>query len=162
MSCVISIWLTWELQLTIKKVRVSSPFRLDLLLQSFCFDADSNRAIDYSDGQARVKFVAPEILRQARDEKERAAAEKLARRSEAKAAEEAKRLEKLEKAKVSPLEMFRGKSEYTAWDGEGIPTMDSEGVEIAKSKRKKLQKEWDSQKKLNDAHLASQESTLTE
>lgn len=61
-----------------------------------------------------------------------------------------KRLEKIERAKMSPLEMFRH-SEYTAWDEQGIPTVDKEGVEVSKSKRKTLTKQWDSQKKAFDA-----------
>lgn len=91
-------------------------------------------------------------MRQARDEKERVAADKLARRAEAKAAEDNKRLEKLEKGKLSPLDMFKKNAEYSAWDEQGLPTLDKEGAEVAKSKRKKLQKEWDGQKKLFDAY----------
>lgn len=116
------------------------------------FDPPSSSLCCSIDGQARVKFVAPEILRQARDEKEKVAADKLARRAEAKAAEDNKRLEKLEKGKLSPSDMFKKNPDYSAWDEQGLPTLDKEGVEVAKSKKKKLQKEWDGQKKLFDAY----------
>ena len=37
--------------------------------------------------------------------------------------------EKLEKGKVSPLEMFRT-VQYSAWDDQGFPTHDVKGVEV--------------------------------
>ncbi len=48
--------------------------------------------------------------------------------------------------------MFKKNPDYSAWDEQGLPTLDKEGVEVAKSKKKKLQKEWDGQKKLFDAY----------
>ena len=35
------------------------------------------------------------------------------------------------------------------WDETGMPTKDKEGNEVTKKKRKKLQKKWDAQAKLN-------------
>jgi len=57
---------------------------------------------------------------------------------------------KVEKGRLSHLEMFRT-SEYTAWDGEGLPIKDAEGMEVTKSKGKKLRKDWERQKKLHEA-----------
>lgn len=83
-----------------------------------------------------------------RDEKAAIAAEKLARKATAAAAAEAKRLEKLEKGRVSPKDMFRASAEYGKWDDEtGLPTHDKEDVPVAKSKLKKLIKEQEVQKK---------------
>lgn len=107
------------------------------------------------DGQALVKLVAPATLIRIRDEKIAAALEKSNRKAAQAAAEEVKRLEKLAKGKLSPSEMFKVDAEYTAWDAEGLPTHDKEGVEVAKSKLKKLKKEFDVQGKLHSAWLAS-------
>jgi cysteinyl-tRNA synthetase len=62
------------------------------------------------------------------------------------AAKEAQRLEKIEKGRLAPSEMFKT-AEYSAWDDKGIPTLDKEGVAVAKSKSKKLAKEYDVQTK---------------
>lgn len=115
------------------------------LLFIFVLVPDFNLA--RTDGKALVKLVAPEVLRQAREEKLAMAAEKLARKAEAKAIEEAKRIERLQKGSLSPFDMFKT-VEYSAWDEQGLPTIDKEGVEVAKSKSKKLKKEWDGQNKL--------------
>lgn len=96
-----------------------------------------------------------ETLQAARAEKEQQAADKLARKAESLAAAEAKRLEKLEKGRISPKDMFRSNPTYSEFDENGLPGKELvvvEGqkgsiVEIAKSKKKKLMKEWDVQKK---------------
>lgn len=107
------------------------------------------------DGKALVKLVPTETLQAARAEKEQQAAEKLARKAESLAIAEAKRLEKLEKGRISPKEMFKSNSNYSEFDENGFPGkelvlvegQDGSIVEIAKSKKKKLMKEWDVQKK---------------
>jgi cysteinyl-tRNA synthetase len=53
------------------------------------------------------------------------------------------------------LEMFRT-SEFSAWDADGLPTADAEGKEVAKSRSKKLRKDWERQKKLHEAWSAQQ------
>ncbi|GAA5838709.1 hypothetical protein JCM11251_003269 [Rhodosporidiobolus azoricus] len=112
---------------------------------------------DQDDGRAMVKLVSPEQLRQARDAKAAAAAEKAARKAATAAAAEAKRLERLEKGRVAPEEMFRRNTEeYSEWDEQGLPLKDKEGVELPKSKQKKLKKEWDSQQKLHAEFLKEQ------
>ncbi|PGG98790.1 cysteine-tRNA ligase [Polytolypa hystricis UAMH7299] len=63
-------------------------------------------------------------------------------------------LEKLEKGKLSPLEMFRSR-EFSAWDEDGLPTKDAEGNDIAKNRSNKLRRDWEKQKKLHEAWLAS-------
>lgn len=110
---------------------------------------------DQEDGQALVKLVAPETLRRARDEKAAAVLDKASRKAAAAVADEAKRLEKLEKGRMPPTEMFKQDPEYSEWDAQGLPTKDKEGVELAKSKGKKLKKEWDMQTKLHQAFLAA-------
>ncbi|CEQ43182.1 SPOSA6832_05090, partial [Sporobolomyces salmonicolor] len=71
-----------------------------------------------------------------------------------------KRLERLERGRTAPSDMFRGAShaaEYSEWDEHGVPTKDKEGVELPKSRVKKLKKEWDQQKKLHDEFLKEQQ-----
>ncbi|BGP26154.1 cysteinyl-tRNA synthetase [Rhodotorula toruloides] len=113
---------------------------------------------DQEDGRAMVKLVPPELLREARDVKAAAQQEKAAKKAAAAAAVEAKRLERLEKGRMPPTEMFRSNTaEYTAWDEQGLPTKDKDGNELPKSRGKKLKKEWDMQKKLHDEFLKEQE-----
>lgn len=95
-----------------------------------------------------IKLVSPDVLREARDAKLAAAQEKSARKAAAAAAAEAKRLERLEKGRLSPAELFRSRtSEYSAWDEQGLPLKDEKGEDLPKTRLKKLKKEWDMQQK---------------
>ncbi len=68
--------------------------------------------------------------------------------------EEAEKKAKLaEQAKINPRDMFRT-DEYSAWDDEGMPIKDKEGVDVAKGRVKKLRKEWEKQKKLFEEFAA--------
>ncbi|TPX18199.1 uncharacterized protein E0L32_002708 [Thyridium curvatum] len=93
----------------------------------------------------------------ARAERESAAAAK--REAKAKReAEEAERRRLLEeKARLSHLDMFRT-AEFSEWDENGLPTKDAKGEEVAKSKKKKLVKDWERQKKLHEEWKAKQGS----
>lgn len=79
-------------------------------------------------------------------------------RAQQKEAEKAKReqevREKAEKGKLSHIAMFRT-SEFSAWDADGLPTRLANGDEVAKSRGKKLRKDWERQKKAHEAWLAS-------
>ncbi|KAF9381287.1 hypothetical protein CPB97_007844 [Podila verticillata] len=112
---------------------------------------------DREDGKALIKFIPAEELAAQRQAKIQQAAEKLARKEEAARAKEAARLAKLEKGKVSHLEMFKqaaNASEYGSFEeGTGIPLTDKDGQELPKSRKKKLAKEWDVQKKLHEDYL---------
>lgn len=94
-------------------------------------------------------------LRQERSNREALAQLKLDKAEAAKAAKDKEDREKLEKGKQSHLDMFRT-SEFSAWDAEGLPTKDAEGKDVAKSRSKKLKKDYERQKKLHEAWLASQ------
>jgi cysteinyl-tRNA synthetase len=59
------------------------------------------------------------------------------------------------RAKVEPLSMFRISDEYLEWDESGIPTVDAAVNVVTKSKRKKLVKEWEKQKKMHEEWLAT-------
>ncbi|CAO1606084.1 cysteinyl-tRNA synthetase [Xanthoria calcicola] len=54
-----------------------------------------------------------------------------------------------DKRTISPQELFKNE-EYSAWDDDGLPLKDNEGNELTNSKRKKLKKQWDHQKRLHD------------
>ncbi|GAA6064320.1 hypothetical protein JCM10212_006007 [Sporobolomyces blumeae] len=115
---------------------------------------------DQDDGKAMVKLVSPEQLRSARDAKLALAKEKADRKAASALLAEQKRLEKLEKGRTPPSEMFKGSSgEFSEWDQDGLPTKDKDGNDIAKSRSKKLKKEWDVQKKLHDEFLKEQAKT---
>ncbi|RDW61856.1 cysteine--tRNA ligase [Aspergillus mulundensis] len=102
---------------------------------------------------AIVRPVSRDLI-QAREEKAAQALQKQRERE----AKEKEALKRLEKGKLSHLEMFRT-NEYSAWDDEGLPTRDAAGEELAKSRSKKLRKTWEQQKKLHEAWLASQQGS---
>lgn len=85
--------------------------------------------------------------RDEKEEKARAKAEAARKKAEADAA-------KLEQGKTNPLDMFRGRPEYSQFDAEGLPTHTSDGAEVSKSARKKLEKERTVQEKLHQQYLA--------
>lgn len=93
---------------------------------------------------ALIKFVPAEELRAIREEKEHKAAANEALKLERQRAEE----QRLQRAKVDPKVMFKEDGEgWTEFDNDGIPTKDKEGVEVVKSKRKKLEKQHKAQRK---------------
>jgi len=111
---------------------------------------------DQEDGKALIKFVDKDELIKAREIKRAREAEKQVKKAQTAALQEQKRLERLEKGKLAPEQMFLGLvEEFSKFDDNGIPTHDKEGAEVAKSRRKKLQKEWDAQKKLHLEYLKS-------
>ncbi|KUI66404.1 Cysteine--tRNA ligase [Cytospora mali] len=94
-------------------------------------------------------------VKEARREREEAAAAKAAQKAKREAEEAEKKRLQDEKAKLSHLEMFKTE-EFGEWDENGIPTKSAKGEEVPKSKRKKLQKDWDRQKKLHEDWLKRQ------
>lgn len=115
-----------------------------------------NLSIHLEDRDAAPALVRPlnSSLRLERANRDSLAALKLQKASDAKAKAAADEKERLEKGKLSHLDMFRT-SEFSQWDEEGLPVMDAEGKEVAKSRSKKLRKEWERQRKLHEAWLAS-------
>jgi hypothetical protein len=60
--------------------------------------------------------------------------------------------EKMARISLKPQDMFRKYTDlYSAFDNNGIPTHDAAGSEISKSSTKKLQKDWEKQKKLYES-----------
>ncbi|KAI1298976.1 hypothetical protein EDD11_006598 [Mortierella claussenii] len=119
---------------------------------------------DREDGKALIKFIPAEELAAQRQAKIQQAAEKAAKKEEMARLKEEARLKKLEKAKVSHLEMFKqgeGSEGYGSFEeGTGIPLTDKEGQELPKSRKKKLTKEWEIQKKLHEDYLTERVKAL--
>lgn len=104
------------------------------------------------DRENRPALVRP-VTRDLVEARERQAEQRL-QKQRLKEEKSEKEQERLEKGKLSPLEMFKT-SEFSAWDEDGLPTKDSSGNDIAKNRSKKLKKDWERQKKLHEAWLAS-------
>ncbi|KAF5325652.1 hypothetical protein D9611_000121 [Ephemerocybe angulata] len=101
---------------------------------------------------ALIKFGDPTEFLAAREAKIQAQLEKEQKKEAARLEAERLEKEKAEKARVKPEDMFKT-DEYSQWDEDGLPTVDAQGEEVTKSKRKTLKKAWDRQKKLYDAQL---------
>ncbi|KAK3693246.1 tRNA synthetases class I (C) catalytic domain-containing protein [Podospora appendiculata] len=108
---------------------------------------------DQTDRPSLIKFVPAAKLIAAREEKSALLAEKAKQKEEARRAREKAEEEKWAKAKVSPLDMFKGDAKYLEWDAEGLPTKLADGSEVPKSQAKKLKKEQDRQKKVHEEYL---------
>ena len=104
---------------------------------------------DRENQSALVRPVSKDLIR-GREEK----AEKARQKQLEKEKREQEALQKAEKGKMSHLDIFRT-SEFSAWDGDGVPIKDAAGEELAKSRIKKLRKDWERQKRLHEAWLAS-------
>lgn len=107
-----------------------------------------------------MKLVPPAELIKARDEKRAQEQAKMARKAAAVEAERQKQLQKLEKGRVPPQEMFRPphvpEGTYSSWNEDGLPLTDAEGKELSKNQAKKAKKDWDIQKKQHENFLAWQ------
>ncbi|KAF7332125.1 DALR-2 domain-containing protein [Mycena kentingensis (nom. inval.)] len=118
---------------------------------------------DGDDGQALVKLVPPAELIRARDEKRAQAEAKAAKKTEALAAERAKRAARLEKGRVAPQDMFKPpnvvEGTYGSWNDEGVPLTDGEGKELSKNQAKKVLKDRQAQEKLHSEWLAAHSTT---
>ncbi|KAJ1919820.1 cysteinyl-tRNA synthetase [Mycoemilia scoparia] len=111
---------------------------------------------DQEDGKALIKFIDSKEWLKQKEEKEAKLREKERQKKERALAAEKKRLEKLEKGKVSPQEMFRTedrRSEFSEWDENGFPTKDKDGNELTKNKKKNLEKELKKQQVLHEEYL---------
>ena len=101
----------------------------------------------------------PAMIRPVDREIKKARAERTAieaAKAKAKGERHAEAIRRMEIARVSPAEMFKT-DEYTAWDENGLPTKDSKGDDVTKSKAKKLKKDMERQKKLHETWLVAQE-----
>lgn len=110
------------------------------------------------DNQPALVRPVDKLVKQARQSREQAAAEKIALKAKAQAEEAEKKRQQDEKAKLPHTAMFKT-AEFSAWDENGMPTKDAKGEDVTKSKQKKLQKDWAKQKKLHEDWLKRQDVT---
>ncbi|KAF5380366.1 hypothetical protein D9615_004735 [Tricholomella constricta] len=119
---------------------------------------------DQEDGKALVKLVSPAELMKARDDKRAQMEAKAGKKAAAVEAERFKRQQKLEKGRIAPEEMFKppniAEGTYTSWNDAGIPLTDGDGKELSRNQAKKVQKDWNSQKKLHDDYLTWKKASL--
>lgn len=114
---------------------------------------------DRPNGSALVKFLndqeREELIQQQQD-KERLANERDQRKQQQAMANAKKEEERQAKMRVNPADMFRDENLYSAWDEQGMPTVDKAGEEVSKSMRKKLAKQYAQQEKLYQEYLKQQ------
>jgi cysteinyl-tRNA synthetase len=105
---------------------------------------------DRDNAPALVRPVTEGLKAARRDREEKARA-----KDEAKRQRERDALERLQKGKLSPQEMFRWphSNEYSAWDNDGIPTATKDGQPLSANRAKRLKKEWDQQRKAHEKYL---------
>jgi cysteinyl-tRNA synthetase len=93
----------------------------------------------------------------AREEKQAQVEAKAAKKAAILESERQKHLQKLEKKRVAPADMFKPphvpEGTYSSWNDAGLPLTDGEGKELSKNQVKKLQKDWASQKRLHEEYL---------
>lgn len=115
---------------------------------------------DRPNGSALVKFLnyqeKEQLIKQQQD-KEKAIAEKEQKKLQQQVANAAKEQERLAKAKINPVDLFKDASLYSEWDDTGLPLKDAKGEEVTKSMKKKLTKQLQQQDKLYQEYLKSQE-----
>jgi cysteinyl-tRNA synthetase len=113
-----------------------------------------NLNIYLEDQESRPALIRPVTAALAAARHEVEARVQLKEAEKARRDQEAK--EKMEKGRLSQKDMFRTE-EFSAWDEDGLPTKTASGEDVAKSRSKKLKKDWERQKKAHEAWLASQQ-----
>ncbi|AMD19573.1 HCL578Cp [Eremothecium sinecaudum] len=96
--------------------------------------------VKFIDENERKRLVEEQAERTKREQQRKAAAEEARKRDAA----------RREKARVPAEVMFLQSAEYSAWDENGVPVSDASGEPLSKSMKKKLLKQWQQQKKLNE------------
>lgn len=107
---------------------------------------------DRENAPALVRPVT-EGLKAVRRERE----DKIRQKEEAKKKRDQEALEKLQKGRLSPAEMFKPphSNEYSAWDPDGLPTTARDGSALTASKVKRLKKEWELQRKAHERYMSA-------
>ena len=113
-----------------------------------------NKDVYLEDREGNKPALIRPVTRELRATKEQEQA-KERKKQEDKEKREKEAAVKAEKGRLSHKEMFRS-PEFSAWDDDGLPTKDREGEEITKSRRKKLQKDSERQRKLHEAWTEAQ------
>jgi cysteinyl-tRNA synthetase len=97
--------------------------------------------LEDKEGQSVIKLVDREVLMREREEKKRKEELKKAEQLAKAEAQRQKEKEREEQRKINPKDMFKSQTDkYSAFDDEGLPTIDHEGKEVSKGQQKKLKK----------------------
>lgn len=97
--------------------------------------------LEDKEGQSVIKLVDREVLMREKEEKKRKEEQKKAEQLAKAEAQRQKEKEREEQRKINPKDMFKLQNDkYSAFDEDGLPTLDHEGKEIAKGQLKKLKK----------------------
>ncbi|KAI8865737.1 hypothetical protein GQ42DRAFT_159346 [Ramicandelaber brevisporus] len=119
---------------------------------------------DRDTGSTLIKFMPKAQIMAIKEQKLQEDKERMAQKTAAAAEKKLKQQEALEKGKTSPSVMFYaacngGLTEYDGqfeqFDEKGLPTHDSNGIELAKSHRKRLSKLQKHQEQLHAKYLAT-------
>jgi cysteinyl-tRNA synthetase len=102
-----------------------------------------NLGIYIEDRQQLPALVRPldRSLAATLEERKAATATKILEAEARRSAQEDRKKQLAEKAKLSHIDMFRNE-EYSEWDEQGIPIKDKSGDEVTKTQRKKLHEGW--------------------
>lgn len=97
--------------------------------------------LEDKEGHSVIKLVDRDVLMREREEKRRKEEQKKAEQLAKAEAQRQKDKEREEQRKINPKDMFKSQiDKYSAFDDEGLPTLDHEGKEISKGQQKKLKK----------------------
>lgn len=97
--------------------------------------------LEDKEGQSVIKLVDKEVLLKEKEEKKRREEQKKAEQLAKAEAQRQKEKEREEQRKINPKDMFKSQiDKYSAFDEEGLPTLDNEGKEVSKGQQKKLKK----------------------
>uniref|UniRef100_T1GS43 Cysteine--tRNA ligase, cytoplasmic n=1 Tax=Megaselia scalaris TaxID=36166 RepID=T1GS43_MEGSC len=114
------------------------------------------RLEDKDGGAFAVKLVDKDTLLKEKEAKKRAEQEKAAEKEKKKAAAAALAAAKEAQKKIDPKKMFLTETDkYSAFDENGLPTLDKDGKEVSKGQLKKLQKLQQQQETKYKEYLAS-------
>lgn len=119
---------------------------------------------DRGDGQpSKWKLEDSATLMMEVERKKTEEAERIAVKQREKEARLAKELAELDKGRIPPVELFKNgehAGKYSAFDEDGIPTADADGVNLPKAAMKKLKKQMATHEKLHAKFLAHQKKEV--
>ncbi|KAG8529668.1 uncharacterized protein KY384_005149 [Bacidia gigantensis] len=138
-----------EAGLQLRVLRIADEIRDKAL-----FDRD----IDLEDQDGNKPALIKPLTKEKREER-KAKEERELQKAKAKRQREAEAAQRKDQGRLKPSDMFKVGAyldQFREWDAAGLPTKDKEGNELAKSRTKKLKKEWEAQTKKHAAWLKEQ------
>jgi cysteinyl-tRNA synthetase len=116
---------------------------------------------DQENNNALIKLMPADEIKKQQQEKERKAAEAKKLKEEKASAAKAERLAKLKLGETKPEDYFKvGEYQglFSKYDETGFPTHNQEGIEVAKSAKKKYQKRLEQHVKLHQQYLEAKQT----